>query len=128
MSSNWMTSAACRGRDADMWFSDDPMVTETAAEICRSCPVRRPCLSQALDGDGAKPHGVWGGLTGDQRRVLRGDDAPKRPGISGQERRNMRARSASLTREGLSAREVAIRLGVDQRTVERWIAEARATA
>jgi transposase len=33
-----------------------------------------------------------------------------------------------MTRQGLSAREVAIRIGVDQRTVERWVAQARTAA
>jgi RNA polymerase sigma factor (sigma-70 family) len=35
---------------------------------CRNCPVRLDCLAHALDG--RVGHGVWGGLTERQRRVL----------------------------------------------------------
>lgn len=40
--------------------------TERAVSICRTCPLRRPCLLAAVQR--REPHGVWGGLTAYQRR------------------------------------------------------------
>jgi WhiB family redox-sensing transcriptional regulator len=42
---------------------------QAAKQICRTCPVRQPCLRWALDSGDA---GVWGGTTDDERRSLRG--------------------------------------------------------
>lgn len=45
------------------------MARERAAkEICRSCPVRRPCLDHAIAT--REPHGIWGGLNELERKQL----------------------------------------------------------
>jgi WhiB family transcriptional regulator, redox-sensing transcriptional regulator len=57
--------ALCRSADPNVFFSDD---TTTAVAICQRCPVIEPCgdyaVRERLD------HGVWGGLTGVQRRAI----------------------------------------------------------
>lgn len=37
--------------------------------VCQKCPVRQPCLEEALANPGLQ--GVWGGTTGNERRRLR---------------------------------------------------------
>ncbi|TYK45463.1 WhiB family transcriptional regulator [Actinomadura decatromicini] len=54
----------CR-RDPDLFFSDDPDDIEAAKNICGGCPSRLACLTYANDHE--LYHGVWGGLTGDER-------------------------------------------------------------
>lgn len=63
----------CRIADPDLWFADSPGELERAKALCAQCPVRRICLSAALDR--AEPWGVWGGEILDQGVVI----ARKRP-------------------------------------------------
>jgi WhiB family transcriptional regulator, redox-sensing transcriptional regulator len=49
----------CRGSDPDLWFADVPAELERAKTLCTDCPVRRQCLTAALER--AEPWGVWGG-------------------------------------------------------------------
>jgi WhiB family redox-sensing transcriptional regulator len=70
---DWRSHAACRGVDPDLFF---PLGTvgaslaqiEQAKQVCRTCPVSRPCLRWALDSGDA---GVWGGTTDEERRRRR---------------------------------------------------------
>ncbi|MCW1958719.1 MAG: WhiB family transcriptional regulator, partial [Mycobacterium sp.] len=39
----------CQGGDPDLWFAEDPADLEQAKTLCGACPVRRQCLSAALD-------------------------------------------------------------------------------
>lgn len=39
-----------------------------AKTICGSCPVRQPCLDYAISI--REPHGIWGGLNENERRLL----------------------------------------------------------
>lgn len=72
----WQQRAACRGPHAAVFFppshferKDEREVRETAAKaICASCPVRRPCLDYALAI--REPHGIWGGLSENERKQL----------------------------------------------------------
>lgn len=59
--------------DPDLWFAEHPADLERAKALCAGCPVRRACLTDALDR--AEPWGVWGGEILEQGRVL----ARKRP-------------------------------------------------
>jgi hypothetical protein len=53
--------------DPDLFFAeDDPAAAAAAKAICGTCPVRVPCLAFALAT--REPHGVWGGLTAEERR------------------------------------------------------------
>jgi WhiB family transcriptional regulator, redox-sensing transcriptional regulator len=77
---SWRDGAACRNADPDLFFpigKAGPALSQIdqAKRICRTCPVRRPCLAWALEnGVGA---GVWGGATEEERRVLRRTPQPE---------------------------------------------------
>jgi hypothetical protein len=47
MSHDWWKDAACAGRDPE-WWSGDPRTGRAAVEVCLDCPVREPCLREAL--------------------------------------------------------------------------------
>jgi len=49
----------CRTFDPDLWFAEAPADLELAKSYCRDCPVRRACLTGALERH--EPWGVWGG-------------------------------------------------------------------
>ena len=61
--------AACQSTDPDLFFPNEELSVQTAKRICRGCPVRTQCLEFALDA--RLEHGVWGGLTENERRSLR---------------------------------------------------------
>ena len=80
---NWRGDAACGARwgeevvlgarsfviDHDLFFPDDEAKAAAAKKVCRDCPVRRPCLDYAMNNN--ERHGIWGGLTRRERRLLR---------------------------------------------------------
>jgi WhiB family redox-sensing transcriptional regulator len=49
----------CRRQNAQLWFSDLPADLQLAKVYCQPCPVRRVCLTGAVERH--EPHGVWGG-------------------------------------------------------------------
>jgi WhiB family redox-sensing transcriptional regulator len=73
---DWRSRAACRGPATELFFA--PTVAERkedrkqreakAKAICGQCPVRGDCLDYALGLREA--HGIWGGLTEGERRLL----------------------------------------------------------
>ena len=70
------SDASCATSDArllHLFFSDDAGEIEEAKELCRSCPLRLPCLRGAVER--GEPEGVWGGHLFDQGRAV----AMKRP-------------------------------------------------
>jgi WhiB family transcriptional regulator, redox-sensing transcriptional regulator len=74
MRGDWRNDAACLHADPDLFFPDgtaEPILRQVddAKRICRSCPVRRLCLTWALNH--GITSGIWGGTTGDERRALR---------------------------------------------------------
>jgi WhiB family transcriptional regulator, redox-sensing transcriptional regulator len=69
---NWQASAACGGMAAQLFFGSDgerpqecQMREAKAAAVCARCPVRAQCLDYALVN--SIKHGVWGGLSQEQR-------------------------------------------------------------
>lgn len=69
---NWRASAACQGCDLEEFFDDRTGTQQRIQTICRGCPVRDHCLSDALGYEQASYRwGVVGGLTELQRRALR---------------------------------------------------------
>ena len=70
---DWRDHAACRDADPDLFFPGGGIRSawaqvRMAKLICRGCPVSITCLSWALASD--QEHGIWGGLTEDERRRL----------------------------------------------------------
>ncbi len=70
--SGWWQLAACRSADPDLFFpvsGAGPALAQAAAAkaVCAACPVRRECLTYAIFT--RQQHGIWGGLTEDERRA-----------------------------------------------------------
>ena len=67
----WVASAACRGADTAVFFTEQGEATAPAKAICATCPVADECLDYALRN--GERHGVWGGKSGRERRRMRGE-------------------------------------------------------
>jgi WhiB family redox-sensing transcriptional regulator len=72
--SRWRARAACRDTDPELFFPAAAPGTPAhdrqaapAKKVCRRCPVRDACLTEALR---SIPHGIAGGLTEHEREQL----------------------------------------------------------
>lgn len=75
----WMEDALCRVVGPELFFPHEVLCgtrmeeryryKAEAREICRRCDVQAECLEYALTFDTL--HGIWGGLTPNQRTRLR---------------------------------------------------------
>lgn len=68
---DWRAAAACRDTDPDLFFPVSGAgrsleQADQAKAVCAGCPVRRSCLAFALST--GQVHGIWGGLTEEERR------------------------------------------------------------
>ncbi|MDY5584860.1 MAG: WhiB family transcriptional regulator [Arcanobacterium sp.] len=71
---DWRHHAACLEQDPELFFpigssSSALAQAEAAKRICQSCSVREVCLKWALDTN--QDAGVWGGMSEDERRLIR---------------------------------------------------------
>jgi WhiB family redox-sensing transcriptional regulator len=80
---DWQLRGACRGPAGDLFFHPDgergaarTRRDVKAKTVCRRCPVLDQCLRHALATH--EPHGVWGGLTATERRLLPGRGLARR--------------------------------------------------
>ena len=69
---NWQNQAACLTENPDIFFpigtSEAAMSKlEKAKQVCAGCAVRNPCLEWAITT--GIDHGVWGGLSEEERRI-----------------------------------------------------------
>lgn len=64
---HWQHDAVCQSTDPEIFFPEPRGNPIPAINICRTCPVRLPCLRAGLH----EEYGVWGGLTSDDRKQLR---------------------------------------------------------
>lgn len=74
MESQQWDKAACLGEDPELFFpigNTGPAILqiEEAKKVCQRCDVREQCLQWALES--SKDHGVWGGMSEDERRALK---------------------------------------------------------
>ncbi len=70
----WRDQALCRDTDPELFFPVGTTGTalvqiDRARQVCGECPVRIECLDFALDTN--QDSGVWGGLSEEERRVIR---------------------------------------------------------
>jgi WhiB family redox-sensing transcriptional regulator len=71
----WRNRSACLDEDPDLFFPTGNtrpafVQIEEAKVICGRCQVVEPCLKWVIEfGQDA---GVWGGLSADERRTLKG--------------------------------------------------------
>lgn len=71
---DWRHDAVCRDEDPELFFpvgNSGPAVLQIAEAkaVCRRCPVASECLAWALES--GQDAGVWGGMSEDERRVLK---------------------------------------------------------
>jgi hypothetical protein len=77
IASEWESRAACLGSELD-WFSTDKTEKYDARAICISeCPVRKECISTALNEQHI--HGIWGGVDDYEIRRTLSVDAKGEP-------------------------------------------------
>jgi WhiB family redox-sensing transcriptional regulator len=78
---DWRHRSACLDEDPELFFpigNTGPALLqiEEAKQVCRRCEVREQCLAWALEA--GQDHGVWGGLSEDERRALKRRNARAR--------------------------------------------------
>lgn len=69
---SWRDDALCAETDPELFFLLGETSMRQAKSICRSCPVRNECLTEALESEmeGDYRFGVYGGLDPDERGRL----------------------------------------------------------
>lgn len=65
---HWETQARCHQYDPEIFFDSRARSERQAKAICTRCDVRAECLAFALQS--RAEFGVWGGLSGKERRAL----------------------------------------------------------
>jgi len=143
----WWFAGLCAQTDPELFFPEKGGSVREAKAVCAGCPVRAQCLAHALAH--GERYGVWGGLSEPERRRLKQADAPTSPStasrppapaevdevvvarlvaghpVTGVCRDEVAQAAIGLHRAGVGARQVATRLGVTTRQVERWLARYR---
>jgi WhiB family redox-sensing transcriptional regulator len=71
---DWRYVAACREVDPELFFpigNSGPALLqiEEAKQVCQRCPATQDCLRWAIDT--GQDAGVWGGMSEDERRLLK---------------------------------------------------------
>lgn len=120
---DWRELAACAGHDPELWYPSSGRYTpegKRAKAICNtSCPVREPCLADALSQGVEAQYGIWGGMTARERvRAIKGSRSVPAYGSV----RRLRA----LGRSGWSSADIAAaaaRRGTE--LTPRYVAEIR---
>lgn len=64
---SWWVLAACKGGITDPWFPPVGGSGAAAKSVCATCEVQTECLLYGL----FEEYGIWGGLSGRQRKALR---------------------------------------------------------
>ena len=64
----WHADALCREYPTLPWIPDRGQSLREMRAVCHRCSIRAECLVAGIDGD---EHGIWGGTSGRERRLLR---------------------------------------------------------
>lgn len=72
---HWQTRAECTKHDPELFYpvgsSRRALIQAAEAKkVCAICPVKRECLDEAMSHNSSMQHGVWGGLTAEERIAL----------------------------------------------------------
>ncbi len=108
----WRELAACRGTDLEVFFPGRGETAGPARQVCARCPVCRQCLEFAVSN--RIVDGIWGGLTGPERRTLQ----------SGRLRAARRDRDAAIRgadAAGFTAEAIGRSFGLSRMTVTRIV-------
>jgi WhiB family transcriptional regulator, redox-sensing transcriptional regulator len=108
----WRELAACRGADLNLFFPGRGETTGLARQACAQCPVRQQCLEYAVSN--RIVYGIWGGLTGPERRALQSDWLR-----AARQDRDQAIRAADAA--GLTAGAIARAFGLSGMTVTRIV-------
>ena len=111
----WRELAACRGADLDVFFPGRGQSAGPARQVCAACPVRQRCLDYAITN--RITYGVWGGLTGRERRALQ-----SRWVRTSRRDRDRAIRAAEAT--GYTAEAIGRSFGLSRTSVTRVVARA----
>ena len=65
---DWVEQANCASTDPEIFFPEPGASVTSALTVCSRCPVIDQCRAWALET--REPHGIWGGLTPNQRHTL----------------------------------------------------------
>lgn len=72
----WQLRGACRNATHDLFYSGDDerpierkLREQSARQVCRNCAVTTHCLAYALEIE--EPHGMWGGMSENERQRIR---------------------------------------------------------
>jgi WhiB family redox-sensing transcriptional regulator len=70
---DWWSLAACRAADPELFFAVSGVghgasEVSRAKAICARCAIRQRCLEYAVAT--RQPHGVWGGASEAERRLI----------------------------------------------------------
>src|SRR5215469_7405053 len=85
----------CHRENPQLWFSDLPADLQLAKAYCRPCPMRRVCLTGAVERH--EPHGVWGGEIFALGAIITEKRPPGRPPrTAGRAKSELPARRSSL--------------------------------
>ena len=71
---DWRHNAACLTEVPELFFpigNTGPALAqiERAKQVCARCEVREQCLAWALEA--GQDHGVWGGMSEEERRAIK---------------------------------------------------------
>lgn len=132
MNTDWMLDAACRGMNPDDFHPARGALDKlrAAQQICAGCTVKQHCLTYAMANETrvGEAVGIWGGLSGRQRRKMAEERARTRTHRSPNPRAatpQQRAMAVRMHREGYPRLVIAERMGVNVRSIDRWVAEHR---
>lgn len=82
-SQDWRDQAVCVGVPSTVFFPEMPQMTtawDVARRLCGSCPVREKCLEFALRYEDLEDRwGMYGGLTPNERNLIRNERRKWRP-------------------------------------------------
>ena len=67
---HWITDALCAEVGPTLFYAEpnDNMMTVAAKQVCNVCPVIDTCAEHGIKHE---VHGVWGGLSPNERRLIR---------------------------------------------------------
>lgn len=129
----WRDDAACKGWPTNAFFptrstgGKAPHYGQDIRALCETCPVRRQCLDDALNGEAHLSHAVLGyrgGKTPEQRLdILR--QQGRRISERQAQSRSRRHLVARARRSGVNVDILAAAYGIDPKTVVRLSAGSR---
>lgn len=106
---SWQQEARCAEVGSEIFFPETGDPSLAARKVCGGCEVREACLDYALKTN--QQHGIWGGLSPNQRARLRSGKPTAR------QLRDQKI--VELHAQGHSSGSLATQFGLSERTIMR---------